>query len=277
MVLCRQQYILPPYSCLMGHNVCHIYLLNTMLLYYISQPHIKWLLHIFSPRGFKCYLWQISCLTLEPSGVNCIAVPSLPLSLHKRGVELLLHTVTCQSPHHITAWGESLFVSHVSSLNTTYYMHTLAACRPSGKQKSLWCCRSLYSSLVYVDANLLRNGYKVNTHVIKFNLLFCLKTCLLVALQSKYIWSESEHAHTIPRKSYDCVVSWKILGMLKFWCRDSSLDHRTHCMPDEARDGRNVALKFLSDYWRAWLSKEEFLHYDCVPRARVQVTYKYTC
>ena len=31
-------------------------------------------------------------------------------------------------------------------------------------------------------------------------------------------------------------------------------------MPDEARDGRNVALKFLSDCWRARSSKEEFLH-----------------
>ena len=31
-------------------------------------------------------------------------------------------------------------------------------------------------------------------------------------------------------------------------------------MPDEARDGRNVALKFLSDCWHAWSSKEEFLH-----------------
>ena len=29
---------------------------------------------------------------------------------------------------------------------------------------------------------------------------------------------------------------------------------------DEAPDGRNVALKFLSDCWRAQLSKEEFLH-----------------
>ena len=33
-----------------------------------------------------------------------------------------------------------------------------------------------------------------------------------------------------------------------------------YCMPDEARDGQNVALKFLSDYWRARSSKEEFLH-----------------
>ena len=31
-------------------------------------------------------------------------------------------------------------------------------------------------------------------------------------------------------------------------------------MPDEARDGRNVALKFLSDCWPARLSKAEFLH-----------------
>ena len=33
-----------------------------------------------------------------------------------------------------------------------------------------------------------------------------------------------------------------------------------YCMPDEARDGRNVALKFLSDCWHARLSKAEFLH-----------------
>ena len=31
-----------------------------------------------------------------------------------------------------------------------------------------------------------------------------------------------------------------------------------YCMPDEARDGRNVALQFLSDCWRARSSKEEF-------------------
>ena len=31
-------------------------------------------------------------------------------------------------------------------------------------------------------------------------------------------------------------------------------------MPDEARDGRNVALKFLTDCWRARSSKAEFLH-----------------
>ena len=31
-------------------------------------------------------------------------------------------------------------------------------------------------------------------------------------------------------------------------------------MPDEARDRRNVALKFLSDCWPAQLSKTEFLH-----------------
>ena len=31
-------------------------------------------------------------------------------------------------------------------------------------------------------------------------------------------------------------------------------------MPDEAHDGRNVALKFLSDCWRGRSSKEEFLH-----------------
>ena len=31
-------------------------------------------------------------------------------------------------------------------------------------------------------------------------------------------------------------------------------------MPDEARDGRNVAFKFSSDCWHARLSKAEFLH-----------------
>ena len=31
-------------------------------------------------------------------------------------------------------------------------------------------------------------------------------------------------------------------------------------MPDEVRDGRNVALKFLSDCWHAQLSKTEFLY-----------------
>ena len=31
-------------------------------------------------------------------------------------------------------------------------------------------------------------------------------------------------------------------------------------MPDKARDERNVALKFLSDCWRAQSSKEEILH-----------------
>ena len=31
-------------------------------------------------------------------------------------------------------------------------------------------------------------------------------------------------------------------------------------MPDEACDGRNVALKFSSDCWRARLSKTELLH-----------------
>ena len=31
-------------------------------------------------------------------------------------------------------------------------------------------------------------------------------------------------------------------------------------MPDEARDGQNIALKFSSDCWRARSSKEEFLH-----------------
>ena len=31
-------------------------------------------------------------------------------------------------------------------------------------------------------------------------------------------------------------------------------------MPDEARDGRNVALKFSSDCWPDQLSKTEFLH-----------------
>ena len=30
------------------------------------------------------------------------------------------------------------------------------------------------------------------------------------------------------------------------------------CLPDEARDGRNVALKFLSDCWCARLSKADF-------------------
>ena len=121
--------------------------------------------YTFSFRGLKRHLWQISCPTLEPSGVNCIAVPSLPPTLHKRG-ELLLHT--CQSPHHITAWGDSLLASHVSGLNSTYYMHTSAACRPSGRQTLQWCS-SLHSYLVCVDASLHRNGYKVNTHVAKLN------------------------------------------------------------------------------------------------------------
>ncbi len=65
--------------------------------------------------------------------------------------------------------------------------------------------------------------------------------------------------------------------MLKFWCRNSALDNRA-CqqslenfkttfrlsrMAKEARDGQNVALKFLSDCWRARLSKAEFLYSDC--------------
>ena len=52
-------------------------------------------------------------------------------------------------------------------------------------------------------------------------------------------------------------------------------------MPDKARDGRNVALKFLSDCWRARSSKKEFLQlqyifeetsvfYVCLP-------FKYRC
>ena len=33
-----------------------------------------------------------------------------------------------------------------------------------------------------------------------------------------------------------------------------------YCMPDVARDGRNIALKFLSECWRAQSSKKEVLH-----------------
>ena len=73
-------------------------------------------------------------------------------------------------------------------------------------------------------------------------------------------------------------LSWKILGMLKFWCRNSALDDWAHqqslknfnatfrpsrasssIQPDKACDGQNVALKFLTDCWRAQLSKPEFL------------------
>ena len=44
---------------------------------------------------------------------------------------------------------------------------------------------------------------------------------------------------------------------------------RQYCMPDEAHDGQNIALKFSSDCWHARLSKAEFLHsfalYTCPP------------
>ena len=38
-------------------------------------------------------------------------------------------------------------------------------------------------------------------------------------------------------------------------------------MPDEARDGQNVALKFLSDCWCAQSSKEEFLQCSTLSHA----------
>ena len=40
----------------------------------------------------------------------------------------------------------------------------------------------------------------------------------------------------------------------------SGIQYTVYCMPDEARDRQNVALKFLSDCWRARLSKAELLH-----------------
>ena len=59
-----------------------------------------------------------------------------------------------------------------------------------------------------------------------------------------------EHANSHSKTSIQCFAR---LGLRQAY--------KLHCMPDEARDGRNIALKFSSDCWRAWLSKPQFLYY----------------
>ena len=49
------------------------------------------------------------------------------------------------------------------------------------------------------------------------------------------------------------------------------------CMPDEARDRRNVALKFLNDCWRARSSKAEFLHVYTMSYIFVNLPDKVRC
>ena len=63
--------------------------------------------------------------------------------------------------------------------------------------------------------------------------------------------------------SYNCKQFYILLWMIEHANSHSkTLIQRLKeiLQPDEARDRRNVALKFLSDCWRAQSSKAEFLH-----------------